>query len=108
MNIDNVTVIEETKRVSSITANDIADYLRLSNPSLKDLIFINQSIAAAKEYIVSTTGIEEKELDKYPSFISVVYVLCADMYDSRSLYADKTNLNKLVESILGLHDRNLL
>lgn len=108
MNIDNVTVIEETKRVSSITANDIADYLRLSNPSLKDLIFINQSIAAAKEYVVSTTGIEEKELDKYPSFISVVYVLCSDMYDSRSLYVDKTNLNKLVESILGLHDRNLL
>ena len=106
MNIENVA--EETKKVSSITENDIADYLRLSDPSLKDLNFIKQSIAVAKEYIISTTGIEEKELDKYPSFISVVYVLCADMYDSRSLYVDKTNLNKLVESILGLHDRNLL
>ena len=52
--------------------------------------------------------INETELDKYPSFISVLYVLCADMYDSRSLYVDKTNLNKLVESILGLHDRNFL
>ena len=106
MNIENVA--EETKKVSSITENDIADYLRLSDPSSKDLNFIKQSIAVAKEYIISTTGIEEKELDKYPSFISVVYVLCADMYDSRSLYVDKTNLNKLVESILGLHDRNLL
>lgn len=108
MNTDNKTVTEETKKVSSITANDIADYLRLSDPSEKDLNFIKQSIAVVKEYIVSTTGIEEKELDKYPTFISVVYVLCADMYDSRSLYVDKTNLNKLVESILGLHDRNFL
>lgn len=108
MNVDNETATEETKKVSSITENDIADYLRLSDPSSKDSNFIKQSIAVAKEYIISTTGIEEKELDKYPSFISVVYVLCADMYDSRSLYVDKTNLNKLVESILGLHDRNLL
>ena len=63
MNIENVA--EETKKVSSITENDIADYLRLSDPSLKDLNFIKQSIAVAKEYIISTTGIEEKELDKY-------------------------------------------
>lgn len=109
MNTDNTTVAEETKKVSSITANDIADYLRLSDPSEKDLNFIKQSIASAKEFIMSKTGIQdEKELDKYPSFISALYVLCADMYDSRSLYVDKTNLNKLVESILGLHDRNFL
>lgn len=109
MNTDNKTVTEEEKKVSSITANDIADYIRLSDPSEKDLNFIEQSIAAAKEFIMGKTGIlDETELDKYSSFISVLYVLCADMYDSRSLYVDKTNLNKLVESILGLHDRNFL
>ena len=47
MNTDNKTVTEEAKKVSSITAKDIADYLRLSDPSEKDLNFIEQSIASA-------------------------------------------------------------
>jgi len=35
-------------------------------------------------------------------------ILCQDMYDNRSMYVDKNNLNKVVETILGMHSVNLL
>jgi hypothetical protein len=46
--------------------------------------------------------------DKYKDFVIVVYVLVQDMYDNRTLYVDKNNLNKVVETILGMHSINLL
>jgi len=47
-------------------------------------------------------------VDKYEDFVIVVYVLVQDMYDNRSLYIDKNNMNKVVETILGMHSINLL
>ena len=40
--------------------------------------------------------------------IIVVFILCQDMWDNRALYVDSSNVNKVVESILGLHSVNLL
>lgn len=50
-----------------------------------------------------TTGI-----DAFEEFVIVVYVLCQDMYDNRSMYVEKSNLNKVVDTILGMHCVNLL
>ncbi len=47
-------------------------------------------------------------LDAFDDFIIVLYVLCQDMHDNRSMYVDKTNLNRVVDTILGLHSINLL
>lgn len=47
-------------------------------------------------------------MDKYSDLVIVVFVLCQDMYDNRTLYVDKNNVNKVVSSILGQHDNNLL
>lgn len=47
-------------------------------------------------------------LDAYPDFVIVVYILIQDMYDNRSFYVDKNNLNKVVDTILGMHSKNLL
>jgi len=38
----------------------------------------------------------------------VLLVLVQDMWDNRTLYVDKSNVNKVVDSILGLHAVNLL
>jgi hypothetical protein len=35
-------------------------------------------------------------------------VLVQDMYDNRSFYVDKSHLNWVVETILGMHSVNLL
>lgn len=97
------------EKVSDITATDVANYLRIEELTTDDTNFITTTIAVAKDYILKYTGIEdEAELDKYKDMIIVVFVLCQDMYDTRALYVDNSNVNKVVDTILGLHQRNLL
>lgn len=95
-------------KVSDITALDVADYIRLAEPTTDDTNFLTTAISVSKDYILSYTGIKEEDLDKYTDFIIVVLILCQDMYDTRALYVDNTNLNSTVDTILGMHRRNLL
>jgi hypothetical protein len=95
-------------KVSEITAQDVADYIRIAELTQDDENFITSTINVAKDYILKYTGIKSDELDNYADMIIVVFVLCQDMYDTRELYVDNSNLNKVVEGILGLHQRNLL
>lgn len=96
-------------KVSEITAQDVADYLRIAELTQDDENFITSTISVAIDYILKYTGIEDAEtLDTYNDMVIVVFVMCQDMYDTRALYTDNTNVNKVVENILGLHQRNLL
>lgn len=105
------------EKVSSITANDIANYLRISEIDEEVTKLLNTYLTIAKSFISNYTGIPikvEKEdekvetLDSYADFVIVVYVLCQDMYDNRSYYVDKANMNKVVQTILDMHTRNNL
>lgn len=100
--------MNEITEVSQITANDIAAYIRLDEVTVSDTNTLNNLLAVAKAFIVNYTGRSEEELDNYPDFVIVVLILCQDMWDNRTLYVDKTNLNKVVETILGMHSVNLL
>ena len=95
-------------KVSDITYEDIATYIRLSEVTEDDENTLNALLNVSKEFICNYTGKAADELDNYQDFIIVVFILCQDMYDNRSLYVDKTNLNKVVETILGMHSENLL
>lgn len=95
-------------KVSDITYSDIASYLRLSDITEDDQNYLTTLINISKEYISKYTGISIENLDNYADFIIVVFVLCQSMYDVRSLYVDNSNLNKVVETILGMHQTNLL
>ena len=96
-------------KVSDITAQDIADYLRITGVDQSETNFINATLEAAKSYILKYTGIEEEAtLDNYKDMVIVVFVLRQDMYDTRAMYVDTSNVNRVVENILGLHQRNLL
>lgn len=93
-------------KVSDITYSDIASYIRLSEVSTSEQNYLTTLINISKDFISKYTGISD--LDNYPDLIIVVFVLCQDMYDTRSLYVDKSNLNKVVDTILGMHSINLL
>ena len=96
-------------KVSEITATDVAEYLRLVEPTQDDINYITTLISVAKEYILKYTGIANLEtLDNYSDIVIVVFVLCQDMYDNRAMYVDNANLNKVVDTILGMHQVNLL
>lgn len=95
-------------KISDITYQDIANYIRLSEVSQSDQNYLTTLINISKDYISKYTGINEANLDNYTDLIIVVFVLCQDMYDTRSMYVDKSNSNKVVDTILGMHQNNLL
>ena len=97
-------------KVSQITNKELADYLRLTYEYLSESEKqeLDVMLNVSKKFITSYTGLTIEEVDEHEDFVIVVYVLVADMYDTRSMYVDKSNLNRVVETILGMHSINLL
>lgn len=110
-------------KISDVTFEDVAiqnklEYL-LENENDKQALKkqLEPIMAAAKSYISSYTGIKiakenvddtSKTIDDYDDFYIVFMVLCQDMYDTRALYTEKSNVNKTVSCILDMHRVNLL
>ena len=95
-------------KISEITYQDIAEYIRLSEISQDDQNLLNNLKNISIDYISKYTGIAKEDLDDYNDMVIVVFVLCQDMWDNRTMYVDNTNLNKVVDTILGMHCINLL
>ena len=98
-------------KVSEITILHVAQYMRVELDY--DGNDIETYLNIAKNYISSYTGIpvtseDGESLDDFPDFIIVVYILCQDMYDNRTMYVDKGSVNKVVQTILDMHTRNNL
>lgn len=100
--------MNEISKVSDITYQDVADYLRLVEINNNEMNTLNTLINVSKLFISNYTGRSIEELDNYRDFVIVVLILCQDMWDNRTLYVDSKNLNRVIESILGLHSVNLL
>ena len=96
------------QKVSDITTQDIAEYIRVDDLTADENNTLKTILQVSKNYISSYTGLTDEQIDKHPDFVIVVFVLCQDMYDNRTLYVDNTNLNKVVDTILGMHSVNLL
>ena len=97
-------------KVSEITIGDVARYIRVDD---YEEIDIKTYLNVAINYISSYTGIpvtseDGESLDDFADFVIVVYILCQDMHDNRTLYVDKNNINKVVQTILDMHTRNYL
>lgn len=97
-------------KISTINAEDIMNYLRIAE-SDRDINLKNDIetyLKIAKKFIQDETGLDAKEIDEHDDLIIIVYVLCQEFYDNRSLYVDEKNLNRVYETILGRHRVNLL
>lgn len=90
-------------KVSEITTKDIADFIRLGEVSDAEEKQLQKFLEIAKDYVTNYTALED--LDEYADFVIAVLILCQDMYDNRSLYIDKNNPNKVVQTILDMHTR---
>ena len=98
----------EVSKVSDITAESVADYLRLDEITDSEINTLTMLISIATSYIKSYTGLDDAGVDKYPEFVIVVLILCQDMWDNRTMYVDSKDLNNTVQSILAMHSVNLL
>lgn len=92
-------------KVKEIETENVAQYLRIDEYDEDQMTAILDS---AKAFIRSYTGLTDDEINTHDDFYIVVMILCQDMYDNRCMYVDKNNLNKVVETILGMHCVNLL
>ena len=90
-------------KVSEITVNDIAEYIRLGEIGEAEEKQLSTFLTVAKDYIKNYTALED--LDEYADLVIVVFILCQDMYDNRVMYIDKANPNKTVQTILDMHTR---
>lgn len=95
-------------KISEITYQDVAEYIRLSEVTQSDQNTLTNLINISIDYISKYTGVTKENLDNYNDMVIVVFVLCQDMWDNRTMYVDNSNLNKVVETILGMHCINLL
>ena len=92
-------------KVSEIEVEHVAQYIKLDEYDEDELQAI---LDTAKAFIQSYTGLSKDEVDQHEDFYIVVMILCQDMHDNRCIYVDKNNLNKVVDTILGMHCVNLL
>lgn len=100
--------MQQLQKVSDITVEDLADYLRIDELTEDESNALATMLEAAKSYIQHYTGRTAEELDGYADVVIVALVLVQDMYDNRTLYVDGSNVNTVVQSILGMHSINLL
>lgn len=98
----------EVSKVSDITVDSVADYLRLDEVTESEINTLTTLISIAISFIKSYTGLDDIGVDKYPEFVIVVLILCQDMWDNRTMYVDSKDLNNTVQSILAMHSVNLL
>lgn len=98
----------EVSKVSDITVESVADYLRLDEVTDSEKNTLAMLISIATSFIKSYTGLDDDGVDKYPEFVIVVLILCQDMWDNRTMYVDSKDLNNTVQSILAMHSINLL
>lgn len=100
-------------KISEATAPDVAKYLRLESGDY-DATELAAIMAAAKQYVASYVGIGVESndgsaaLDDYEDLTLAYLVVCREMYDNRAMTVENANANKVIESVLSLHARNLL
>jgi uncharacterized phage protein (predicted DNA packaging) len=95
-------------KISEITIEDLADYLRLPELDGPQAQLLTTIKAAAVNYIVGVTGLTLEQLDSYPDLTLALYALAQDMYDNRTIYVDKANISDTVSTILNMYRTNLL
>lgn len=100
----------EKLKATQIPNSVLLRYLRLV-PEYVDEVeqaTVNLMYDAAISYICETYGITREYADECPDIAIAVLILVRDMYDNRTLYVEKSNVNRTVSSILASHDHNLL
>lgn len=95
-------------KVSQINKEAIRGYIREYELDACEDDTLQTMQKAAVEYVKSYTGLTESELDEHEDITVAVLAIISDMWDNRQMYVDRSNTNRIVESILGMYAVNLL
>lgn len=97
-------------RASEITMKDLCRQIRTEEAYITedDRKHLEILLRAATEYVKSYTGLDDAAIDTHEDITIAVLVLVSDMYDNRQMTVDKSNVNRVVDTILGMYCINLL
>lgn len=88
--------------LESIDLTTVKSYLNLYH-DLDDALIQNVIMPSAKGYIVSFTKRTLEELNDYPEVVTAFLILCAYIYDNRSLEVSSHEVNNILKNTLGMH-----
>lgn len=96
-------------RISEVTVQNIADYMRLDDVTDIEIAEIEVMRDAAVAQIKAYTGLSDEEIDKHEDITQALFVIVTDMFDNRNYQLEKSaGTNKMVDTILNMHSVNLL
>lgn len=97
-------------KASEIALTDICRQIRTEEAYLTedDRKYLAILQKAALEYVKSYTGLDDAAIDTHEDITIALLVLISDMYDNRQMTVDKNNVNRVVDTILGMYCINLL
>ena len=78
------------------------------NLTEQDLTLIQAMQDAAVSYCVGQTGLTKEEMDEHEDITIADLTLISDMWDNRSMSINRSNINRVIDTILGMHCINLL
>ena len=83
---------------SYITVKNLADYLKLDYSGLaeEEILELAAFFNAAETFIADYVGLTLSQIDEHESLTVAIYVSVQDMYDNRTHYVDKNNLDRVV------------
>lgn len=95
-------------KFSELTITDVENYLHIDEISASDENLLATILSSAKSHVLHYTGRDDTNVDNIPELVIAVFAVCQNMYDNRSMEAESSVVNQVIESILGSRSLNLL
>lgn len=98
-------------KIKDISLQTICAHIREvpENLTSEDVALLMAIKTAAVNYCSQYTGLSESDLNDYEDITIACLVLISDMWDNRSILAERSSgSNVVIENILSMHTKNLL
>ncbi len=93
-------------KVSELTTDTLLEYLKADEEADNLDLYLESAISFVKQY----AGLNDDQMDEGDDIAMCVLAVASDMYDQRQTQVGVNNsyINRLVDSMLTMHSRNLL
>lgn len=93
-------------KLSQVQISDLKQYANVYHNADDNTFSI--ILTAAKQFIVTYTGLQLYDLEQYEDITVALFVLCNELYDNRDFTCDPKSVNFVVKQILDSHSVNYL
>jgi uncharacterized phage protein (predicted DNA packaging) len=93
-------------RISEINITHLKNYLHVYHT--EDDQLLSAILVASKAFVKNYTGLSNEKLDINEDLSMAIYILASELYDNRTYTVDNSNVNPVIQTILGMHSINLL